>query len=210
MVKQYALFGGVAIVAAIATAGLMMWMTSDGERTMTNVTIESVEDVAKLATINMYVSTYHYWTKPKEWFEWKNARLLVLASGCVQGRLNLEKATVDVSNDPLDRWVKVAFAPDAVEVSELEIGGGDIQCVDVANPNVLNKINSRDRNRAIAEAMKKLKTTAEEMGIVAKTKVEAEVVLQQFFASMGYRCDVSFLPRPGEAAPAAPSSLRIM
>jgi len=192
MIKKYALFGLVVVMTAVATVAVMSWATVSGDRTTTHVTVESVQDVAKLATINMYVSTYQYWTKPKEWYEWKNANILVLASGSIQGRMNLEKAKIDISEDEERPSVNIDFAPDAVEVSELEVGKGDIKCVDVNNPNVLNPINARDRNRAIEAAMKKLKQTAADMGIVEKTKEEAQTVLQQFFASLGYRCNVTF------------------
>ncbi len=193
-----------ALVLAIgASAAIKLWVTGGRETTETRVTIESVKDVARLATIKAHVATDTMWEKPKPAkedlvtrligkLEWKKARLMVLASAIVEGQVDLDKAKITVSPSPEDRWLKVTFPPGSVQIRDPQLAPGDLSCLTVDNPNPAHPITGADRDTATAEALRNLKREALNMGIVEQTMAETATVLQGFLASLGYRAEVKF------------------
>lgn len=199
MLKQRVRLGLLIIlIILIAGAGLgvIVWATRR-ERTVTKVMIDGIVNVARLATINCYVSTHCFFDKTEsKWTDldwlWGEPKVLVLASGCIEGSVEMDKATIKVSDDPADPWVKVAFGPGAVKISYPEVGPGDIDAVDADNCLLYDRISNRERNQAKTEAQIRLWMAALKLGIVEKTMKEAETVLGEFLASLGYRCEVTF------------------
>jgi len=179
------------IVAALVGVGAMYIYTSFAdESSQTKVTVNSIRKIAELATIEYTMSVIKEQTKKKKFLEWKNARFLVLLTGKVKGSVDLNLA--DVKIDKENKKVTIAFRKDAVKVSDPEIGPDDIKIITVSDPNILHKLNDNDRNKGQAAAIKLLRETALEKGIVNQTKTQAKVVIENFLAALGYQSVISF------------------
>jgi hypothetical protein len=177
-----------AVLAALVAATLMYFFKPQEPAPRVDVSIESIQRVAELATIRFNEAVMYPYKKPKKFLEWKNAKLLVLAKGTVVGRVDLKKASME--RDEEARTVTIRFAKDAVIVSDPEIK--KLEVITLANPNIFHPLNDDDRNKATKNAMGLLKSTAIDGGIREMTKDEAVTVLSAFVSELGYTAEVVF------------------
>lgn len=177
-----------AVVSAVIAGVMMYFFKPQDPAPSVDVSIESIQRVAELATIRFNEAVLYPYKKPKKFMEWKNAKLLVLAKGAIVGRVDLKKATME--RDDEARTVTIRFAKDAVIVSNPEVK--KLEVITLANPNIFHRLNDEDRNTATKNAMGLLKSEAEKGGIREMTKAEAKTVLAAFVSELGYSAEVEF------------------
>lgn len=178
------------IALLVGVAAMYVYTNFAGEHTETKVTVNSIKKIAELATIEYTMSVIKEQTKKKKFLEWKEARFLVLLTGKIKGSVDLNQA--DVKIDKENKKVSITFKPGAVKVSNPEIGPDDIKIITVSDPNILHKINDKDRNKGQAQAIALLRKTALDKGIVAQTKNQAKVVIENFLSALGYQSAILF------------------
>jgi hypothetical protein len=181
----------VFIIAALVGVGAMYIYTATvGDTLESKVTVNSIKKIAELATIEYNMSIIEEQTKKKKFLEWKEARFLVLLTGVIKGSVDLNQADVNIDKEA--KKVTIAFKKNAVNISNPEIGPGDIKIITVSDPNVFHKINDADRNKAQAAAIKLLRKAALDKGIVNQTKSQAKTVIENFLAALGFQSVISF------------------
>ncbi len=177
------------LAAAAATAAALLVRA---QRNTTRIVEEGMERIAKLVTVEYRVSVHTLKTRGPALLEWKDAKWYAKATGTVAGSVDLKKAAIDVSQDPTNKRVSITFPADAVKVDYPEIKPGDIKSRSISDPNVFHPIKDTDFDEARNEILRKMKSAAEESGIVGRTRQRAETLLKQLLAPTGYRVEVRF------------------
>ncbi len=157
----------------------------------TRVTVNSIKKIAESAAIEYNMSVIKEQTKKKKFIEWKDAKFLVLLTGKIRGSVDLNNATVRIDKEK--KTVDIKFRKNAVKISNPEIGPDDIKIITVSDPNIFHKLNDRDRNKGQTAAIKLLRQSVLDKGIVQQTKNQATLVLQNFLAALDYKSSISFL-----------------
>jgi len=199
MSKSYVPFAVVVAVTVAATAGIMAWSNSSGGKNEESAIVDGIERIGKLVTVEYHMSAQVLKTKGKAWYEWKNAKYFAVASGTVTGSLNIKKASINMSEDGVNRLVTITFPPGALEVSKPYIKPGDIICKEISDPNVFHKLKDADYDQARDEALESMTRVARENGIEERTMERAEVLLREWLTPMGYRLRVNF-QSPGNSS----------
>jgi hypothetical protein len=180
------------VVAIVAGGAVFLLKGGGGGKTDVRVTVDSIKNIAELATVEYHISSYLFRAKKKAWYEWKNAKYLVFVRGTVKGSVDLDQAAIDVSPDPKNRMVKITFKKGAVRVSDPEIGKGDVTFQSVSNPNVFHRITEKDYEGAQNDLIGIIKEQAIKDGIRNKTAAQARLVLTTFLQSLGYNAKIEF------------------
>jgi hypothetical protein len=184
---------GIAALVALLTAGAVFFiMRTNDAKTRATVTIEGIREIAHLATVEYTITEIVPYEKDKSWFEWQTANMIVVAKGIVTGSVDLDKMDVNVSSDPNKKTVTLNFGPGAIQVSDPQIGEGDIQYILVSDPNIFNKMNAADYTTAHDKAITTLKQAALSQGIIEKTASGANTILTRFLQSLGYTATIQF------------------
>ena len=181
----------IVIAAAVGVGAMYVYSTFANDSSQTKVTVNSIKKIAELATIEYNMSVIKEQTKKRKFIEWKDAKFLVLLTGKIKGSVDLNSA--DVKIDKEKKMVNIKFRQNAVKISNPEIGPDDIKIITVSDPNILHKLNDKDRNKGQQEAIKLLRKTALDKGIVQQTKNQAKLVLENFLAALDYKSSISFM-----------------
>lgn len=181
----------IVIAVAVGVGGMSLYSFFTDDTAESKVTVNSIKKIAELATIEYNMSVIKEQTKKKKFIEWKDARFLVLLTGKIKGSVDLNKA--DVKIDKENRKVDIRFNKDAVKVSNPEIGPDDIRIITISDPNIFHKLNDKDRNKGQKEAIRLLRQSALDKGIVDQTKTQAKYVLENFLAALDYKSSITFM-----------------
>lgn len=178
------ILGALVIGVLLGVLGTLTFTSKAGSTEETIVTIDSIREVAKLATIDYHGSISERVTRGHEWYEWKNAELFVEIHGTVEGLIDLEKITMQSSGEP--KSVVIAIPPDAVEIRGPVVDSDQgIKVTTLHDPNVFHKLTDAQRDAAVNHGLAQLKQKAIDSGIKAKTLEEAKQVIRQFLAAAG-------------------------
>jgi hypothetical protein len=180
------------VVVAIVAGGAVYLLKGNGGKTDVRVTVDSIKNIAELATVEYHISSYLFRAKKKAWYEWKHAKYLVFVKGTVKGSVDLDQAAIDVNPDPKKKMVKITFRKGAVRVSNPEIGKGDVTFQSVSDPNVFHPITEKDYERSQNELIGIIREQAIKEGIRNKTAAQARLVLTTFLQSLGYTAQIEF------------------
>lgn len=182
----------VVAVAIVAGGAVFLLKGDGGGKTDVRVTVDSIRNIAELATVEYHVSSYLVRTKKKAWYEWAAAQFLVFVKGTVKGSVDLDQAAIEVNPDPKNRMVKITFKKGAVRVSDPQIGKGNVSFQSVKNPNIFHPITEKDYERAQNDLIGIIKEQAIKDGIRSKTAAQAKLVLTTFLQSLGYNARITF------------------
>ena len=193
MKKRYALYALIAAIAAALLTGGVVYAAMRNAKGETDVavSVNEIREIAQLATVEYHLSTILDRRIPMSWYEWKNARLLVMLKGVVKGSVDLNRADIQMPKAG-EKAISIRFRKGAIVVSNPEIGPEDIKVITAANPNIIHPIKDSDRNAAKRDAIAELRKTALDGGIVAKTAEEARTLLTKFLGGLGYTATVEF------------------
>lgn len=174
-----------AFLAGVALTVLGHQLLQNKSRENAIVTIEQIKDVAKLATIDYIGYVREPYEAPREWYEWKTAKLFVEINGTVEGLVDLDKITMERSGEKKD-VVTIKIPQDAIVIQgpiiDREKG---IKITTVSDPNIFHKLTDTQRSDTLNQATARLKQTAIESGIKEKTLAQAKQVITQFLAKSG-------------------------
>lgn len=154
------------------------------DKTDVIVNIDTIKEIAQLATIEYHMTIYEHVTEEHKWYEWKDAEILVILHGVVRGLIDLEKIDMNKSDD--NRIITIKIPKDALRITNPEFGPDDIKVTTISNPNIFHKISDNDRNMAVKKGINDFKNKAIESGIEEKTLDEAKKVISEFLASLEY------------------------
>ena len=192
MKTAFIIIGSVIVgVAAMSLyANVMDETTSE-----TFVTVDSIKKVAKLATVEYNVSVVEKRTVPLNvkvgiTLKLKKAKFLVLTSGIVTGSVNLNKAKIKIDKEA--KKVKIVFNKNAVNISNAAINRGYPEFITITDRKLFKRLKDSDFSAGARVANAKLKSTAENDGIVKKTKAEAKTLIKNFLATLGYSSSIQF------------------
>ena len=181
-----------AILGAVVSIGIMYGLTRDkGDKTDVRVAVDDIKEIARLATVEYHMSTVYDKELALHFLEWIPNRLLILLTGVVQGSVDLNLADIQLPAADA-KTVSIKFKKGAVVISNPSIGPKDIKVMTLSNVNVFHPISDDDRNKAQDEAIKLLKKSAMDAGIVAKTANEAKILLTRFLGGLGYTATIEF------------------
>lgn len=192
MRKTYVALGMALVIAAAATVGVVAAARAAANRRQTRVITNGVERIARLVTVEYHVSAHVLKIKDAAFYERRGGAWFATVSGKVKGSVDLRRAKIDVSRGSGDKRVRIAFASDAVKVSNPEVAPGVIDCRTIRNPNLFHRVTDEDTNRAQDEALKRMKEAAMEHGIKERTMERAEVFLREFLSPLGYRLEITY------------------
>jgi len=181
-----------AVLGAVAAAGVLYGLSRDkGGKTDVILAIDDVKEIAQLATVEYPISTFLDRKKARQWYEWVDSIYIVFLKGVIKGSVDLNLADVQLPAAGT-KTVSIKFKKGAVVVSNPEIGRDDIRFITVSDPNVLNRISDKDRNKAQGDAIAALRKAATDAGIVEKTAREAKILLTRFLGGLGYTAKIEF------------------
>lgn len=181
----------IVVAVFIGMAAMYAYGKTIGGSSESHVTVNSIKKIAELATIEYNMSVIREVTKEKKFLQLKEAKFLVLLTGKIKGSVDLNKSNIDIDKE--NKTVAITFKKGAVGVSNPEIGPDDIKIITVSNPNVINKINDKDRNSAQKAAITMLRNEARKKGIEKQTRAEAKTVISGFLTALGYKTSIKFL-----------------
>ena len=181
-----------AVLGAVVAVGVLYGLSRDkGGKTDVILAIDDIKEIAQLATVEYHISTFLDRKKRRQWYEWLDARFIVFLKGVIKGSVDLNLAEVQLPAAGT-KTVSIRFKKGAVIVSNPEIGRDDIRFITVSDPNVLNRISDKDRNKAQGDAIAALRKAATDAGIVEKTAREAKILLTRFLGGLGYTAKIEF------------------
>jgi len=181
-----------AVLGAVVAVGVLYGLSRDkGGKTDVILAIDDIKEIAQLATVEYHISTFLDRKKRRQWYEWLDARFIVFLKGVIKGSVDLNLAEVQLPAAGT-KTVSIRFRKGAVIVSNPEIGRDDIRFITVSDPNVLNRISDKDRNKAQGDAIAALRKAATDAGIVEKTAREAKILLTRFLGGLGYTAKIEF------------------
>lgn len=190
MTKTIPLVLVVLLTAAVAVGGTYWYVKRPPKA---QVTVESIEKIAKLATIQYRVSS-HYRYKSGETKLTKRDHLYMVR-GILEGKVNLKKAEIRIDKgDDGGGQVFITFGPGSVEVSQLAEEEGGLERIVIDEPKELLKRRLSDEqvkslwNRVRQDA----RQAAIDDGIADKTQGEAKVLIEQFVAALGWSAIIEF------------------
>jgi hypothetical protein len=178
----------VAAITAVIVAAAMYFLAPEDSERHVDVSIESIQRVAELATIRFNEAVLYPYKQPKKKMQLIVGELLVLAKGSIVGRVDLKKASME--RDDEARTVTIRFAKGAVLISDPEVT--KLETITIKKGGVFHPIKDEHRNEATKNAMGLLKSAAEDAGIRQMTIAEAKTVLSAFVREFGYTASVEF------------------
>ena len=181
------------IIASIivGVAAMYLYAETMGDKSQTYVTVNSIQKVAKLATVEYNVSAIVERKKElKVVLKWKTAKFLVLLSGIVTGSVDLKNASIDIDKE--NKEVDIVFGKGAVKVSQPASSPDDAKFITITDRKLFKRLNSDDFTAGYKAANKKLRKTALADGIINKTKAEATELISNFLTSLGYSSSIKF------------------
>jgi len=182
---------GAAIAAALIVGGIVYWVMQHQKQPVV-VNVDSIKNIAQLATIEYRISTALPWKKPKKFPEWKEAMLIVFAKGKITGSVDLQQTVIDIFDTAEKKLVKIEFKKGAIVVSPVGINEGDLYPVTCSDPNIFHRLNDDDTKMAQDAALKAIKEAAIKDGIESKTAVQAKLILTNFLQGLGYKAEIEF------------------
>ena len=179
-----------AIVSALI-AGLLIYFITHKESETTNVkvTVESIKNITELAVVEYTLSESLETTLPKGFGNLRDATFFIYVKGVIKGSVNLEEGVYEIDNEK--RTATISFPDSAIVISNPAVDEDDIQFT-TCKDRILNKIKDEDRNKAYNKAIKVMKQTALDNGIIDKVKNEAKLVLENYLVSFGYQTKIVF------------------
>lgn len=181
------------LLTAMVVGGATYWLASAKDNAaQTQITVDKIQKIATLATIDYHLSVTHHYTKGTGWASLGDAEILVIAHGHIIGGVDMKKAAIDIAGDGAKKSVTITFKKDAITVSDPQIGKDDIECITLKNPNVFQRLDDKDFTAATEAARSKLKEAALNDGIKAQTVDEARRVLTEFLDGLGYGSKIEF------------------
>lgn len=170
----------VAVALAVAVTG---WLALKGSWFQTQTTsfpiVQQIKLVAKLQTVE-----YHGTNTVRKHKEstFGSSTVVYLLEGKVAASVDLEKMQIDLPGGPEERRVRLKLPEVAVDdpvVKRLEVL---MSCGSLLAPDLTDA----ERNSVHQEALGRLKLAAEEDGIRAKARKQAEDYLRTFLTALGY------------------------
>ncbi|MFM7571735.1 MAG: DUF4230 domain-containing protein [Snowella sp.] len=160
------------------------------------VTVEQINKIAQLATVKYVMQNILEHNKERQWYEWKDGRILVIVQGKITGSIKFNNENWKIeekveANNKKTLIINITIDKSSVKISDPEIPQDGIRIITLDDPNIFNKINDRDRDIAINEAISGLKNQALSQGIEKATAEEAKRVLEVFFESLGYQPNIT-------------------
>jgi hypothetical protein len=170
----------VAIAAAIGVVG---WLALKGSWFQTQTAsfpiIEQIKLVAKLQTVEYHGTNT---VRKHKASTFGSNTVIYLLEGKVVASVDLEKMQIDLPGRPDERRVRLKLPEVAVDdpvVKRLEVL---MSCGTLLAP----ELSDAERNSIHQEALGRLKLAAEEDGIRAKARKQAEDYLRTFLTALGY------------------------
>jgi len=170
----------VAVALVIAVAG---WLAVKGSwsqaQTASFPIVQQIKLVAKLQTVE-----YHGTNTVRKHKEsaFGSSTVLYLLEGKVVASVDLEKMQIELPGGPEERRVRLKLPDVMVDdpvVKRLEVL---MSCGSLLSPNLTDA----ERNSVHQEALGRLKLAAEEDGIRAKARKQAEDYLRTFLGALAY------------------------
>jgi len=190
------------IVASLIMGGIFFYLKfikSPGGETTSIATVEAIQKIAQLATVEYHISEFVHQKKRKEWYEWLEASFFVFVKGKVRGSVDLKQTSIDIDHE--NKIVTIKFKKGAIKVHDPEIPPKDgITLITCSDPNIFHKINDKDWENAQKAAIANLKKIAEDDQIKKKTAAEAKLVLRNFLQALDYDSHIEFEDKSLEAA----------
>ncbi len=178
-----------ALIGAGVMFGLKALSSSNSDSGNSRLTIERIETISELATVRFYLSNIVEYEQPKDWYDVKEVKVLVLAKGSIQGRVDLKPD--DWTIDREKRTVEIKIEPESIKIGDPEISPDDgLNTWIISEGLIFNKLKEDERKKATTKALKELKQTAIDLGIREHTAAEAKKILERVLESLGYQANI--------------------
>lgn len=195
------------LVVTALLAGFVAYRLKPSTEVRVSVTVEKIRDISHLATTEYTLSAYAHgkydsrtlWSELGVGDEKITDLVFAFCRGTVRGRVDMEKATIDVQEAADGGHVSIHFKRGSVLVSGVEIDPDDPKAFEIISareiliPRGVFKPATPGQKQALQRlAMQKLQEVAINSGIVEKTMENAKTVLGEFVGALGYRATITF------------------
>lgn len=190
MTKTIPLVLIVLLTAAVAVGGTY-WFVKRPPKAQ--VTVESIEKIAKLATIQYRVSAYYRYESGTKKITKRDH--LYMVRGIIEGKVNLKKAETRMDEgDDGGGQLFITFGPGSVEVSQLAEDKEGLEPIIIDEPKdyIKRRLSDDQVKHCWDRARQSARQAAIDDGIVTKTQDEAKVLIEQFVAALGWSAIIEF------------------
>jgi len=187
------------MVATAVIAGFVAYQLKPSAETRVTVTVEKIRKIAHLATVEYTLTGFarQVFTSSIGFGQRKPSDYVIsYCTGKITGRVDLEKATVDIQEGGDVPQVSIHFERGSIVVSDVEVRPGDIETISVRDELTglfpFKAAGNAQRNGVQDKALEQIRQAAIDSGIVEKTKENAQTVLGDFLGSLGYQATITF------------------
>jgi len=192
------------MVATAVVAGFVVYQLKPSAETRVSVTVEKIRRIAHLATVEYTLSGFarQVFTSSTGLSDIgigerkRSDYVISYCTGKITGRVDLEKATIDVQEGGDIPRVSIHLEPGSIVISDVEVRPEDIETISVRDELsgcfFYKPATNSQRNGVQRTALKEMKQSALKSGIVDKTKENARTFLSDFLGSLGYQATITF------------------